>query len=76
MSALIFNFVLLNVGIPEKLTTLAAIAGAVAVYFAVLVFGKGICRDDVLMMPKGEKICGVMDKYKYSRKVRKEYAGF
>lgn len=63
VSALIFNFVLLNVGIPEKLTTLVAIAGAVAVYFAVLVFGKGICRDDVLMMPKGEKICGVMDKY-------------
>ncbi len=63
VSALFFNFVLLKAGMPEKLTTFAAIAGAVAVYFAVLVFGKGICRGDVLMMPKGEKICGVMDKY-------------
>ncbi len=47
----------------QKLITLAAIGIAFAVYVAVLLALKGISRYDVLMMPKGEKLCRVMDKF-------------
>ncbi len=49
--------------LPGKLVTLGAIGLAVIVYVAVLLLIKGINREDVGMLPKGDKICAVMDKY-------------
>lgn len=47
----------------QKLVTLFSIAVAAVVYVVVLLALKGIDRYDVLMMPKGEKICSVMEKF-------------
>lgn len=49
-------------GVSVKLATLAAIAAAVAVYAVVLVFIRGIAKDDVTMLPKGEKIAKTLEK--------------
>lgn len=45
-----------------KLSAIVAIAFAVVVYAAVIVVIKGINRYDLMMIPKGEKICSLMDK--------------
>lgn len=50
-------------GMNIKISTLISIACAVIVYVFVIVVIKGINRADVLMMPKGDKICSVMDKF-------------
>ena len=47
-------------------STVAAIIGIVAaviVYVLALLFTKTIVRDDVKMLPKGEKICKILEKY-------------
>lgn len=49
-------------GISGSIATLAAIAAAVAVYVIVLVFIRGIAKDDVTMLPKGEKIAKTLEK--------------
>lgn len=49
-------------GFPGRLATLLSIGAAVVVYAVSLVLIKGINRADVKMMPKGEKICAVMDR--------------
>lgn len=46
-----------------KVATLVSIVSAVAVYFCVIIIIKGINRADVLMMPKGDKVCRIMDKF-------------
>lgn len=48
--------------LPAKLVTLASIACAALVYVVVLLFIKGINRAEVLMLPKGEKICAFLEK--------------
>ncbi len=57
------SMLLRNVPVNQKLITLAAIAAAALVYVSVLLALKGINRYDVLMMPKGEKLCKIMDKF-------------
>lgn len=47
----------------EKLVTLISICIAGAVYVVSLILIKGINRYDVMMMPKGEKICALLDKF-------------
>lgn len=44
------------------LITLIAIAAAVVVYVAVILLIKGITREDILMIPKGEKIVNILEK--------------
>lgn len=47
-------------------STVSAIIGIVAaviIYVFALLFSKTIVRDDVKMLPKGEKICKVLEKY-------------
>ena len=39
------------------------IIAAVVIYVLALLFTKSIVRDDVKMLPKGEKICKVLEKY-------------
>lgn len=53
---------LLDGHMPDKLVTLAAILLAAFVYGAVLLVIRGVAREDLLMLPKGEKLCRVMDK--------------
>ena len=53
---------LLDGHMPDKLVTLAAILIAAFVYGAVLLVIRGVAREDLLMLPKGEKLCRVMDK--------------
>lgn len=54
---------LLDGRVSGRLGTLVSIGAAVIVYAAVLLLIKGINRIDVMMMPKGAKICSVMDKF-------------
>ena len=46
----------------DRLVTIAAIGAAVVVYFASLLLMKGINRYDVLMMPKGQKLCAILER--------------
>ena len=49
-----------------KNNTVSAIIGiiaAVIVYVFALLFSKTIVKSDVQMLPKGEKICKVLEKY-------------
>ncbi|MDF2566813.1 MAG: polysaccharide biosynthesis protein [Oscillospiraceae bacterium] len=49
---------------PGSLATIAAIAVAGIVYVVVLVLIRGIAKDDVLMLPKGEKIAKTLEKHR------------
>ena len=49
-------------------TTVSAVIGiimAVVVYVLALLFSKSIVADDVKMLPKGEKICKILEKYNF-----------
>ena len=48
-----------------KYLTLAAILVACLVYIAALLLLKAISKDDVLMLPKGEKIAKVLEKHNF-----------
>ncbi len=48
----------------SRLVTLCSIAVGAVVYVVAVVMIKGIKREDVLNMPKGEKIAGILAKYK------------
>ena len=63
VSAFVTSFVLNTTAINEKIVTLFAIAVAVLVYVVILLALKGINRYDVLMMPKGDSLCKMMDRF-------------
>ncbi len=46
-----------------RINTLLSIAAAALVYLVVILLIKGINRDDVMMLPKGAKICAAMDRF-------------
>ena len=46
-----------------RIGTLASIAAAVVVYVVVFVSLKGLNRYDVMMMPKGQKLCALLDRF-------------
>ncbi|MBR0414181.1 MAG: polysaccharide biosynthesis protein [Clostridia bacterium] len=48
--------------IPEKIATLAAIVAAVVAYTIMLLLLKALSKEDVLMLPAGEKIAKVLEK--------------
>jgi len=54
---------LLSRFISAKFSVIIAVFAAVVVYFWVLLSIKAIKRDDVLMLPKGEKIAKILEKY-------------
>ncbi len=60
------SFMLLTekLGISSKLSCLVAIAAGAGIYAIVLLLIKGIAKDDVEMLPKGEKIAKVLEKFK------------
>ena len=47
----------------NRICTLLSIAVAAAVYFVSLVVMKGLNRYDVMMMPKGAKLCKLLDRF-------------
>jgi stage V sporulation protein B len=49
--------------ISAKLAVVIAIAAAVIVYLLALLWIKAIKREDVLMLPKGQKIAQILEKY-------------
>ena len=61
-STAVFAVRLLDGHIPDKLLTLIAILLAAVVYAGTLLVLKGFDRTDILMLPKGEKICRAMEK--------------
>ena len=47
----------------DTVSAIIGIIAAVIVYVLALLFTKSIVKSDVLMLPKGEKICRVLEKY-------------
>ena len=53
-----------NLGLSSKLSCIVAIGFGASIYAIVLLLIKGIVKDDVEMLPKGEKIAKVLEKFK------------
>jgi stage V sporulation protein B len=51
-------------GFHAKIATLLAIFAAVAVYFVAVLLLRAITKEEVLMIPKGQKIYGLLHKMK------------
>lgn len=58
------SYTLLNMFLPQKISTIIALVIAVIIYIVALVLFKAITKSDVLMLPKGEKIAKTLEKYK------------
>lgn len=56
--------ILYGITFSNKISLVCAIFGGAIIYFAVLILVRGIKYDDILLMPKGEKIVGIMKKLK------------
>ncbi len=61
-SEMLYDFVMV-----QKAATLCAVLTAVIVYIAVLFLIKGIKREDILQLPKGNKIVKILEKKKLLR---------
>ncbi len=61
--ALGVNVLLSKTPLSGAIATIASIGAAGVTYVVTLLAMKGLSRDDVMMMPKGEKLCRVMDKF-------------
>jgi len=48
----------------SRIVTIASIAVGAVIYLVSVIVIKGVKREDVLNMPKGEKIAGILTKYK------------
>lgn len=57
------SYLLLYRLLPSKLTVLPAVAIGGIVYVLVIFLVKAITRDDILMLPKGEKLAEILEKY-------------
>ncbi len=53
-----------NLELSSKLSCIAAIGLGASIYAIVLLLIKGIAKDDVEMLPKGEKIAKVLEKFR------------
>ena len=59
-----FIFIVLSGIIAQKLATILAIASAVIIYGLAIIALKVFSKDEVLMMPYGQKICKILEKLK------------
>ena len=58
------NYILVDVlSIESRLTTILAVCCGGGFYAIAILLLKGIVKDDVLMLPKGEKIAKVLAKF-------------
>ena len=59
-----FIFITLSGIIAQKLATILAIMSAVIIYVLAVIVLKIFSKDEVLMMPYGQKICKILEKLK------------
>ena len=59
-----FIFIVLSGIIAQKLATILAIVSAVIIYGLAIIALKVFSKDEVLMMPYGQKICKILEKLK------------
>ena len=62
-TALAVSLILPSIISSHRVVTIGSIAAAGMVYVFVILVIKGLNRYDVMMMPKGEKLCKVLDKF-------------
>ncbi len=62
-----FSYFVFDILLSEKLSTVCAIAVAVIIYGVAILLTKGITKNDFLMVPKGEKIAKVLEKFRLLR---------
>lgn len=59
-----YSLMYTRLGIGNTVSTLGSVVIGAVVYFAILLLIKGFARDDIEMLPKGEKIAKVLEKLK------------
>ena len=59
-----FIFIVLSGIIAQKLATIVAIISAVIIYALAIIALKVFSKDEILMMPYGQKICKILEKLK------------
>ena len=53
---------------PQALATVVSIAAAIIVYVAAIFLFGAVGEDDIMLLPKGAKLCGILKKMKLLRK--------
>lgn len=66
-AAAYYSQILLAKIMPDRLATCFAILAAIAVYVISLLCLRAINRDDVIMLPKGQKIAKILEKHNWIR---------
>ena len=66
-AAAYFSEILFDFFMIQKAATIAAVLVAIVVYFTVLLLIRAIKREDILQMPKGNKIVKILEKRKLIR---------
>ena len=66
-AAYIANNLLNNLDIDIKLNCIISIFFAVTVYIIMLLLLKAVTKNEVLMLPKGEKIAKILEKHGWIR---------
>lgn len=66
VNGLLYNALSASMGMmgANAVATLTAVVVAVIVYFISLLLLRGLSKDDILMLPKGEKIAKALEKYR------------
>ncbi len=62
-----FSYFVFDILLSERLSTVCAIGVAVIIYGVAILLTKGITKNDFLMVPKGEKIAKVLEKFRLLR---------
>ncbi len=62
-----FSQKFISMVIPNKLATLISILIAVVIYVIFMFLLKGITKNDILLLPKGNKIAKTLEKYRFIR---------
>jgi stage V sporulation protein B len=60
-----FSQILFAKFMPDRVATCCAIVIAVVIYSFALLFFRAISRDDVIMLPKGQKIAKILEKHNW-----------
>jgi len=59
-----FIYLILSSIIAVKLATIVAIIFAIVIYVLAVIVLKVFSKEEMIMMPKGNKICKILEKYK------------
>lgn len=66
-AAAYFSEIIFDIVLPQRISTILAVLMAIIVYAVTLLLIKAIRRDDLMQMPKGNKIVKVLEKRKLIR---------